>query len=193
MLTITESGAAAKVIRASPPPVVMVALVAAMPWAVREPPPVSTFRMPVRPSSRSDPPPVLTVSGPPMFVALTDPLPESRFAPAIPDTVTGPPSVVAVTVTSDGVMTEKPTLQSEVAHAGAARLRWPPDTDCTTAGGPPREEPDVDGTPAGEALSGPVGTALATAGAPPSCGSYMMVSVISTWRTGPAVTWTEPP
>ena len=86
----------------------------------------------------------MTVSGPPIFVALTGPPPESRFAPAIPDTVTGPPSVVTVAVTSDGTVTAKLTLQSELAHAGSARLRWPPDTDCATAGGPLAGPPDPD-------------------------------------------------
>ena len=91
---------------------------------------------PVKPSSFSDPPPVITVSGPPICVAFTGPPPESRFAPAIPDTATGPPSVVTVAVTSDGTITAKLTLQSDWAHAGSPRLRWPPDTDCTTAGWP---------------------------------------------------------
>ena len=72
-----------------------------------------------------------------MSVARTGPAPESRFAPAIPETVTGAPSVLTVAVTSDGTITEKLTSQSELAHAGSPTLRWPPDTDCATAGGPP--------------------------------------------------------
>ena len=72
------------------------------------------------PSSLSDPLPVMTVSGPLIFGAFTGPPPESRFAPAIPGTATGPPSVVTVAVTSEGTVTVKLTLQSEVSHAGSA-------------------------------------------------------------------------
>ena len=82
-------------------------------------------------------------------MAFTGPPPESRFAPAIPDTLTGPPWVVTVAVTSDGTVIAKLTLQSELAHARAARLRRPPDTDCATAGGPLAGPPDADFGPAG--------------------------------------------
>ncbi len=78
-----------------------------------------------------------TVSGPPIRVALTGPPSESRFAPAVPETVTGPPWLATVTVTPGGAVTAKPTEQPEDAHAGAARVSRPPDTDCVTAGGPP--------------------------------------------------------
>ena len=74
-------------------------------------------------------------------------------------------------VTSGGTVTAKLTLQSEVSHAGSARLRRPSDTDCSTAGAPLGAPPGVDCAPAGEALMGPpdadcarVGTALATTG-----------------------------
>ena len=49
----------------------------------------------------------------------------------------GPPSVAAVTATPDGTTTAKLTVQLEVAHTGSASVRRPPDTDCTTPGGPP--------------------------------------------------------
>ena len=78
-----------------------------------------------------------TVSGPPIRVALTGPPSESRFAPAVPETVTGPPWLATVTVTPGGTVTAKPTEQPEDAHAGAARVSRPPDTDGVTAGGPP--------------------------------------------------------
>ena len=135
----------------------------------------------------------MTVSGPPISVARTGPPPESRFAPAIPDTVTGPPSVDTVAVTSGGTVSAKLTLQPEVAHAGALRLRRPPDTDCTTAGIPLRGLAGAGCGPAGGSLTGLAGAGCGTAGgsltglADAGCGpadrlpareSYMMVSVI---------------
>ena len=56
----------------------------------------------------------------------------SRWA----DTVK-PIQLATVTVMPGGAVTAKPTEQSEDAHAGAARVRRPPDTDCVTVGGPP--------------------------------------------------------
>jgi hypothetical protein len=175
VLIVTESGAAAKTTDASPPPVMTVAVVEARARALSGPPPVSALSGPARPSSVSDPPPVMTVSGPLIFEALTGPLPESRFAPAIPDTVIGPPWVATVAVTSGGTATAKLTLQSKVSHAGSARLRRPSDTDCSTAGAPLRGPPGAD--------CGWVGTALATTG--PAWLPYVKVSVIRTVRPLP--------
>ena len=65
------------------------------------------------------PPSAEMVRGPSIWLAWTLPPPESRLAPAAPATVIVPPSLSAVTVTLDGTVTVNPTLQSDVAHAGA--------------------------------------------------------------------------
>ena len=137
VLTVTVSGAAAKAIAVSPPPVVTVAVVAVTPRAIRFPPPVSARSAPVSPNTIRFPPPAVTVSGPSIRVACTSPPPESRFAPAVPETETGPPWVAAVTVTPGGTVTAKSMLQSDSAQAGSPRASWPPDTVSITAGGPP--------------------------------------------------------
>ena len=163
VLTDTDSGAAAKLTVAGPPPVVKVAVAEVTSWASRVPPPVSARSGPVTPRSISGPPSVLTVSGPPMSETRAGPPPVSRFAPATPETVAGPPWVATLTVTPNGTVRLKLTLQFTLAHAGSDRVRRPPDTDCATAGGPS------------------------------PWGSYMIVSVTWTRLTCPAVTCTSPP
>jgi hypothetical protein len=68
-------------------------------------------------------------------VAITGALPESRFAPEVPEMKSGAPA--AVTVTPGGTFTAKLTEQLSFAHARSARKKRPPDTDCTTAGALP--------------------------------------------------------
>ena len=77
------------------------------------------------------------VSGPSIRLAWTLPPPESRLAPAASATVIGPPSLFAVTVTLDGTVTMNPTLQSDVAHAGAASVSRPWETWSVTSGAGP--------------------------------------------------------
>src|ERR1700742_1067281 len=86
------------------------------------------------PPRSTAPPSLVTVSGPPMWPACTGPPPESRTAPATPKTRSGAPSLAALTVTPDGTVIVYETLQRVFAQAGSARLRWPPDSDCCTAG-----------------------------------------------------------
>ena len=69
-----------------------------------------------------------------MSVARTAPPPESRLAPAAPEMMMSPPELAAVTGTPVGRVTVKPTLQSDCAHAGAARVSCPPVTCAVTAG-----------------------------------------------------------
>ena len=42
-----------------------------------------------------------------------------------------------MTVTPNGTVRLKLTVQFALSHAGSDRLRRPPDTDCVTAGTPP--------------------------------------------------------
>src|ERR1700733_12647600 len=121
---------------------------------VTPPPSACTLSLPVMsvavtgppPESRSaslalltviPPPSAVTVSGPLMPAAYTGPPPESMSAAPVPITVTPPPDASAVTVTPDGTVTEKPTLQSEFAHLGAASVSRPRTSVRVTAGGPP--------------------------------------------------------
>ena len=83
-------------------------------------------------------------------------------AAPVPTTVTAPPSATAVTVTPDGTVTVKPTLQSEFAHAGAASVSRPCESAAVTAGGLPAELNVIDSA----TRTGPPGTVVTLIGAP---------------------------
>src|SRR5215831_163590 len=135
--TRTASGAVVNTSCAAPPSVPTVAVAAATPSASRAPPLVSACSGPVRPFSVSAPPAVLTVSGPSTWPACTGPPSESRFAAPVPETDTAPPAVATRTETPGGAVTVNATLHPETAHAGASRVRRPPETVSVTVGGGP--------------------------------------------------------
>src|SRR5580693_10131919 len=58
-------------------------------------------------------------------------------ADPVPTTDTEPPAAAALTLTPDGTLTEKATLQSEFAQAGAPRVSRPRETVSITAGRSP--------------------------------------------------------
>src|ERR1700733_1356876 len=147
---------------------------------VTPPPSACTLSLPVMsvavtgppPESRSaslalltviPPPSAVTVSGPPRPAAYTCPSPESMSAAPVPTTVTPPPGDSAGTVTPDGTVTENPTLQSELAHLGAASVSRPRTSVWVTAGGPPSPEMySIDSA----ILTGPPGAVVTLIGAP---------------------------
>jgi hypothetical protein len=117
---VTVSGPSIPVAVMGPPPESRLVSVCEVTWETVMPPPSAEM-----------------VSGPLMLLAWTLPPPELRLAPAASATVIAPPSLSAVTVTFDGTVTANPTLQSDVAHAGAASVSRPADTWSVTAGTAP--------------------------------------------------------